>query len=222
VSARRAVFLDRDGILDELVPDPVSGEPESPLRREDVRLIAGAPAAARRLARAGFALACVSNQPAAAKGMASVAQLLAVHARVTELLDREGLRLAACRLCLHHPEGVVGDLAGECACRKPAPGMLLALAAELDVDLAASWMIGDTDADVAAGRAAGCRTLLVEHPGSAHKRRGGECPDLVAANLRDGVAALLRIVAAESETASASGPRRKRAERPQIDTPSDL
>lgn len=189
---RAAVLLDRDGVLNELVPDPASGEPESPLHVEDVRLLAGAPAAARRLALAGFALACVSNQPAAAKGLVSVEELLAVHRRVIDLLASAGVALETSRLCLHHPRGVVPELSGPCACRKPAPGMLLDVADALGVELGRSWMVGDTDADVAAGRAAGCRTLLIEHAGSKHKRLSGIQPDLLAGDLAHGVDPLLR------------------------------
>jgi D-glycero-D-manno-heptose 1,7-bisphosphate phosphatase len=185
-----AVFLDRDGVLNELVPDSTSGAPESPLRVEDVRLLPGAAASAARLARAGFALVCVSNQPAAAKGLVSVEDLLAVHTRVLELLVGEGLELAGSRVCLHHPRGVVPELAGACSCRKPAPGMLLDTAASLGIDLRASWMVGDTDTDVEAGGAAGCGTLLIEHPASEHKRRSGIRPDLRAADL-PGAAELL-------------------------------
>ncbi|HXJ77678.1 MAG TPA: HAD hydrolase-like protein, partial [Candidatus Methylomirabilis sp.] len=87
------------------------------------------------------------------------------------------------RLCLHHPEGVVPELAVDCGCRKPAPGMLLAAACELGIDLGRSWMVGDTDGDVRAGRSAGCRTILVEHPDSAHKRTAGLHSDAVASDL---------------------------------------
>ncbi len=191
-AARRpAAFLDRDGVLNEGVPDPSSGALESPLRVEDVRLLPGVAAALRRLAAAGFALVCVSNQPAAAKGRATVAELLAVHERVLALLAREGARLDASYLCPHHPGGVVPALSGPCPCRKPAPGMLLDAADALGLELGASWMIGDTDADVGAGLAAGCRTVLLAYPGSAHKRLGGASPDLVAADLPGGVARLL-------------------------------
>jgi D-glycero-D-manno-heptose 1,7-bisphosphate phosphatase len=186
-----AIFLDRDGVLNELVGDPHSAVQESPLRVEEVRLVTGAAAALARLQEAGYVLVCVSNQPAAAKGTVSLRQLAAVHARVIELLAAEGVRLTASRLCLHHPDGVVFGLSGPCLCRKPAPGMLLEVAATLQVDLAGSWMVGDTDADVGAGRAAGCRTLMVEHPGSAHKRSGPASADLRAARLFDGVRAIL-------------------------------
>jgi D-glycero-D-manno-heptose 1,7-bisphosphate phosphatase len=184
---RAAAFLDRDGVLNELVADPVSGAAESPLKPEQVRLIPGAARAAACLARAGYALVCVSNQPAAAKDRVSIAQLHAVHERVTQLLARDGVTLTASRLCLHHPQGVIEGLSGPCSCRKPAPGMLLDVAAVLGLDLARSWMVGDTDADIAAGRAAGCRTLLIRNPGSVHKRLQVVSPDVVADSLAEGV-----------------------------------
>jgi D-glycero-D-manno-heptose 1,7-bisphosphate phosphatase len=180
---RPAAFLDRDGVLNAGVPDPDSGRLESPLAVDDVRLLPGVAAALRGLAGAGYALVCVTNQPAAAKGKASIAELLAVHRRVLELLAREGAGLDGSWLCPHHPEGVVAGLSGPCPCRKPAPGMLLRAAADGALDLSASWMIGDTDADVRAGAAAGCRTVLIEYPGSAHKRSGRAGPDIAAPDL---------------------------------------
>jgi histidinol-phosphate phosphatase family protein len=188
---RSAAFLDRDGTLNEAVPDLDSGMPESPLKVEDVRLLPGAAASVRELAQAGYALVCVSNQPAAAKGKAAVEQLLSVHERVIDLLAQQGVRMDASFLCLHHPDGVVGTLSKRCACRKPAPGMLLDAAAVLGLDLVSSWMFGDTDTDVAAGRAAGSRTVLLEYPQSAHKRMGDVASSMAAADLADGVAQLL-------------------------------
>ncbi len=185
--ARAAAFLDRDGVLNELVLDPLSGVAESPLSVEQVRLIPGAAAATARLAQAGYALVCVSNQPAAAKGRVSVKQLLAVHRQVTALLAREGVTLTASRVCLHHPQGVVPGLARQCKCRKPAPGMLLDVAAELGIDLGNSWMVGDTDTDIAAGGAAGCRTLLIRNPASVHKRLHVVSPDLIADSLAEAI-----------------------------------
>jgi D-glycero-D-manno-heptose 1,7-bisphosphate phosphatase len=194
-TCRAAVFLDRDGVLNELVPDPTSGRPESPLQVAEVRLIAGAAAAARELAGAGFALVCVSNQPAAAKGTATIAQLHAVHERVLALLAEQGVRLDLSRLCLHHADGVMPTLSRPCQCRKPQPGMLLDAAGELGLDLGASWMLGDTDADVQAGYNAGCRTILIEYPGSAHKRTGAAHPGARAPDLAHAVTLLLRAMA---------------------------
>jgi D-glycero-D-manno-heptose 1,7-bisphosphate phosphatase len=180
-------------VLNELVPDRDSGAGESPLSAEEVQLIPGAAAAAAHLMHCGYLLVCVSNQPAAAKGKVSIAQLLAVHERLVELLSDEGVTLAAWRLCLHHEHGVVASLSGKCSCRKPAPGMLLDAAGSLGLDLASSWMVGDTDADIEAGRAAGCRTLLIRNPASIHKRLQSVHTDLAADSLAAGVRQLALI-----------------------------
>jgi D-glycero-D-manno-heptose 1,7-bisphosphate phosphatase len=189
--ARRAVFLDRDGVLNEGATDPDSGLLESPLTVAEVRLLPGVATALRRLADAGYALVCVSNQPAAAKGKVTVEQLLAVHERVLEMLEQGGVGVDASLVCPHHPHGVVAQLSGPCPCRKPAPGMLLAAADAFALDLAGSWMLGDTDADLAAGHAAGCRAVLVEYRGSAHKRSAEARPDLRAGDLSAAAAGLL-------------------------------
>jgi D-glycero-D-manno-heptose 1,7-bisphosphate phosphatase len=184
-ASRAAIFIDRDGVLNELVVDAVSGLPESPLDVADVRLLPGAAQVVAQLGRAGILPVCVSNQPAAAKGRISVARLLAIHDRVLELLSQEEAHLAASYLCLHHPRGTVAELSGECACRKPAAGMLIDGAGELGVDLSNSWMVGDTDADIVAGRTAGCRTALVCNPDSVHKRLRELMPDAVGGNLAE-------------------------------------
>jgi D-glycero-D-manno-heptose 1,7-bisphosphate phosphatase len=192
-AGRPAAFLDRDGVLNELVTDPEGGQAESPLRVSDVRLMPGAAAAAAALRDAGYALVCVTNQPAAAKAKASLRELEAIQQRVRELLGAEGVQLDAWRMCPHHPEGVVAELAGPCECRKPAPGMVLDAARELGLDLSRSWLIGDSDSDMAAGREAGCRTVLIENPASAHRRRGEAARDLLAGDLRDAAAQLLAL-----------------------------
>ncbi len=171
-----AVFFDRDGVVNELVPDPVSGMPESPLAPEQVVLLPRAADALARIRDAGYVLVGVSNQPAAAKGVVTLEALAAVQARVLELLAEAGVVPDDFRICFHH-------LDDGCACRKPAPGMLIAAAAELGLELTSSWMIGDTDADTAAGAAAGCRTILVETPGSVHKRTGSPQPHARTADL---------------------------------------
>jgi D-glycero-D-manno-heptose 1,7-bisphosphate phosphatase len=183
VSGARAAFVDRDGVINELVLDTVTGQPESPLRAADVALMPDAARALARLAGAGFLLVGVSNQPAAAKGTASRAEIDAVQQRVLELLREQDVHFDGFELCLHHPHGIVPELSGACECRKPAPGMLLDAARELSIDLASSWMIGDTDADVVAGQTAGCQTVLVQNPLSVHKRGGEARPDAVAPNL---------------------------------------
>jgi D-glycero-D-manno-heptose 1,7-bisphosphate phosphatase len=192
VSGARAAFVDRDGVINQLVPDGSSGLPESPLRPEDVRLIPRSAEALRALHDAGWLLVEVTNQPAAAKGLVPVSQLEAVQARVQELLADENVDFDDVRMCLHHPDGVVPELSGPCECRKPAPGMLLDAARELGIDLSSSWMIGDTDSDVLAGSAAGCQTLLVVNRESDHKRRGPSSAGACVPNLYEAASTLLR------------------------------
>jgi histidinol-phosphate phosphatase family protein len=188
---RAAVFVDRDGVLNELVPRPVSGDLESPLDSEQVVLMPGAAAAVRRLHDAGYAVVQVSNQPAAALGDASIEQIESVQRRFLEVLDAAGARLDAFRRCLHHPDSVVPELRRVCECRKPAPGMLLDAATELNIDLRRSWMIGDIDTDILAGAAAGCRTILIENPASRQRRNGKARPDAVVDDLAAAVEVVL-------------------------------
>jgi histidinol-phosphate phosphatase family protein len=191
--ARPAVFLDRDGVLNAAVPDPITGLPESPLRAGDARLLPGVAEEVAALKGAGWAVVVTSNQPAAAKGKATLADLAAIHAIV-----RDGLPpIDRWQYCLHHPDGSDPRLAGPCPCRKPRPGMLLEAAVLLDLDLEASWMVGDSDGDVLAGAAAGCRTVLVEHPDTAHRRSAGTSPTLSVASL-PGLAATLASVGRSS------------------------
>ena len=140
----RAVFLDRDGTL---IVDAVY--PKDP---ERVKLVPHVIEALLELQRR-FLLVIVSNQSGIGRGLITPEEARAVHERVMQVFDREGVRFADAYYCPHAPgEG--------CACRKPAPGMLLDAAAALGVELARSVMIGDRASDVAAGRAAGVGCLI--------------------------------------------------------------
>jgi D-glycero-D-manno-heptose 1,7-bisphosphate phosphatase len=198
MSADRAVFLDRDGVLNELVLNRATGDHESPYRPEDVALTPGAVEAIRLLRTLDVPIAVVSNQPSAAKGTADLAALAAVHDAVMALLDDEGVAVDVVRYCFHHPAGTDPDLGRACECRKPAPGLILQAADALGLDeaaLARSWLIGDSDVDVQAGRAAGLRTVLVEDPRSSHRRAGAEA-DARAGDILEAA----RIVAAATPT----------------------
>jgi D-glycero-D-manno-heptose 1,7-bisphosphate phosphatase len=180
-----AVFLDRDGVINKGVMDEELGAYESPYHPGDVELEDRAVEGLRTLEELGWPLIVVSNQPAAAKGIVSLAELRAVHDRVVELLAEDGIALDEWRYCFHHPQGVVPQLSGPCPCRKPQPGMLESAAERHDIALDRSWMIGDVDTDVLAGRAAGTHTILVENPRSAHKRHGEAGEEYRAADLAE-------------------------------------
>lgn len=166
-------------MVNEPVWDARTASFESPYTPADVALVPGAADALARLHGAGYKLVLVSNQPAAAKGQVTLEQLTAVHERVVAALRSEGVELDGAYYCHHHP-----DFTGPCDCRKPAPGLLLRAARELQLDLGGSWMVGDADTDVAAAGAVGARAILVEHPRTAHRRAGIStltAPDLAAA-----------------------------------------
>lgn len=179
----RVVILDRDGVLNDPVVDPVDGRPESPLHAADVRLAAGAVEGCRLLLEGGWTLAVASNQPAAAKGKTTLAELRAVHERVVELLAEGGVEIGVWRYCHHHPQATDPALRADCACRKPRPGMLVSILEELGVGADAAWMVGDSDADAGAAAALGMRFALVEHPGSVHRRTSGDAPLVRACDL---------------------------------------
>jgi D-glycero-D-manno-heptose 1,7-bisphosphate phosphatase len=149
---RPFVFLDKDGTLIEDLPYNVD-----PRR---VRLAPGAAEAISTLAEAGYTLAICSNQSGVARGYYSLDDLAALAGYLEAEVAALGGRLAAMYACPHLPTGS-NAWAVVCECRKPAPGMLRLAAHDLGADLERSWMIGDTWMDVAAGRAAGCGTILV-------------------------------------------------------------
>jgi D-glycero-D-manno-heptose 1,7-bisphosphate phosphatase len=173
------VFLDRDGTLVEEVPylhDP-----------EDLALLPGVPALAD-LAGAGYALVLVTNQAGVARGLYDEAAVERVHRRLGELLAGAGVRLDAVLHCPHHPAGTVAGYARVCRCRKPGPGMLEAAAARLDLDLAASCLIGNHPTDVGAARAAGATPVFV-----ATGQAAGQAPPPGVAAFAD-LAAAVRAV----------------------------
>jgi len=152
---RPAVFLDRDNTL--IKNDGDLGDPDA------VELITGVPLAIASLCGLGYRVVVVTNQGGVARGAYTEEDVEAVHERISELVqDRaNGARIDAFYACPFHPEGTVKAYAKDHENRKPRPGMLLQAAEDLDLDLSASWMVGDQLRDVEAGAAAGCRTILL-------------------------------------------------------------
>lgn len=150
---RKAIFLDRDGTLNEEVhylADP-----------ERFQWIPGSREALRTLQDAGFALVVITNQSGIAQGLLTEATLEAIHARMQADLARDGVRLAGIYHCPHHPRLGQAPWCGPCECRKPKPGLLLQAQAELGLTWEGSWIVGDSLRDVEAGRAVGLPGVLV-------------------------------------------------------------
>jgi D-glycero-D-manno-heptose 1,7-bisphosphate phosphatase len=150
---RKAVFLDRDGT--------VNVEVQYLSKTSDFQLIPGVAPALKRLKEAGFLLVVVTNQSGIGRGYYDEEALAAIHAHMQAELTNLGAAIDACYFCPHHPVHALGDYKKECGCRKPLSGMLRQAAEDLDIDLSASFMIGDKLTDVQAGINAGCTSLMV-------------------------------------------------------------
>ena len=177
---QKAIFLDRDGTLNKYVGF---------LRDiNELELLDGVTDAVKEINASGYLAVVVTNQPVIARGEVTVPELNGIHNRLETLLGNEGAYIDGLYYCPHHPdkgfEGEIPELKFECSCRKPKPGMLIKASEDLNIDLKASWMIGDGKNDVEAGRNAGCRTIYIGTDGSVES-------DFRADTLKDAVRIIL-------------------------------
>ena len=175
---QRAIFLDRDGTINEYVGF---------LRDiNDFRLIEGVSDAIKRINQSGYLAIVVTNQPVIARGEVTVPQLNEIHNKMETLLGADGAYLDAIYYCPHHPhkgyEGEIPELKIDCDCRKPKAGMLRRAAQEFNIDLSQSWMVGDGENDLLCGQNGGCKTAMI-----------GEDPraDVCGKNLKDCIQKIL-------------------------------
>jgi D-glycero-D-manno-heptose 1,7-bisphosphate phosphatase len=168
----KAAFLDRDGVINQRPAGRYI------TRWEEIRFLPGVIDAIALLKRAGFRVIVVSNQRCVAKGLVTTATLEAMHWRMCESLASAGAKIDAVYYCPHEEYP-------PCGCRKPQPGMLFEAARANSIDLTESWMIGDSESDVEAGRRAGCKTVRLIAPGEAEAAPGQA--DLVASSLLEAI-----------------------------------
>lgn len=184
---RRAIFLDRDGTLNV--------DAGFTHRVEDLRLVDGVVPGLGRLQDLGFALVITTNQSGIARGYFSEADALAFNAALVARLRSEGITIAAVFFCPFHPTAGLGRYRCDSPLRKPKPGMILVAAAELAIELSASFAIGDKESDVLAGQAAGCRTIRVRSgAGGQGEANLGARPDFLADDLPAAAACVERLV----------------------------
>jgi D-glycero-D-manno-heptose 1,7-bisphosphate phosphatase len=143
----RAIFLDRDGVLNQTIFR--NGKPRAPYTLEDFKLFAGVPEATQLFKSVNFILIVVTNQPDVARGWVTEKAVHDVNNKLRELIVVDEIKI-----CFHTEKD-------HCTCRKPRPGMLLEAAKDWNIDMAQSYMIGDRYSDVEAGQSAGCRTILI-------------------------------------------------------------
>ena len=187
---KRAVFLDRDGVINELVFNPQTGAYESPLSENDLKISPKIFSDLKKLKAAGFLLFVVSNQPNYAKGKATMESLHRINQSLSRQMVDNGVEFSDYFYCYHHPAGVIKEYSGECLCRKPKPNFLIEAQKKYDLDMKRSWMVGDQDSDVLCGQAAGVKTVLINEPRSKEKRENS-IPDYWAVNLSAAVKAIL-------------------------------
>ncbi len=171
----RAAFLDRDGVINRKAP----GDGYVTCW-EDMHLLPGVAQAVSLLNKAQFKVIVVSNQRCVAKGLVTTADVDAIHRRLCKELAAAGAVIDGVYYCPHEEQP-------PCDCRKPEPGMLLSAALQHDLDLAASWMIGDSEVDITAGKKAGCKTVRLI---GIDKRPNGSA-DVIASSLIEAVPKIL-------------------------------
>lgn len=169
----RAVFFDRDGVLNNVVWR--DGKPASPRTPDELEIAEGAAKVMGCLRRSGYRIFVVTNQPDVRRGLMTAETLTAIHGRLLETVAVDDI--AACQ----------HDDRDACDCRKPKAGMLLDLAARWNIDLTRSWMVGDQDRDTACGKLAGCRTVLLDRPYNS-----GIGADMVADDLVEACRLIIR------------------------------
>ena len=165
---QKAIFLDRDGTINKYVGF---------LRKqEELELLSDAAEAIKQINKSDYLAVVVTNQPVIARGEVTWNELDEIHNKMETLLGKAGAYIDGLYFCPHHPhkgyEGEIPELKIDCDCRKPKPGMLLKAAAELNIDLNQSFMIGDSDSDIQAGEAAGCKAIKIEEGGLLEAVRG--------------------------------------------------
>jgi D-glycero-D-manno-heptose 1,7-bisphosphate phosphatase len=175
----KAAFLDRDGVINRKAE-----EGQYVTRWEEMSFLPGSSEAIRLFNRAGFLVVVVSNQRCVAKGLVTSNEVDSLHARMRGAFEAAGATIDAIYYCPHEARPA-------CSCRKPRPGMLLQAARTFDIDLAASWMIGDSESDVEAGRTAGCSTARLMAMAVAHTAAG--TADIVAGSLFDATHKILQM-----------------------------
>jgi len=176
VMMRRAVFLDRDGVINASVVR--DGKPYPPASLEELKIFPGVADAIRALREAGFAVVVVTNQPDVATGIQRREVVETMHSNL-----RNDLLIDDIRVCYHTD-------ADNCACRKPKPGMLLEAAHDLAIDLTSSFMVGDRWRDIEAGKAAGCYTFFIDY---GYLERKPRSPDVVVTSLKEAIEIILSL-----------------------------
>jgi histidinol-phosphate phosphatase family protein len=157
----QAVFLDRDGVINEIVSFPELGLLDSPLNPRQFKLLPQAAEAIGVFNRLSLKVIVLSNQPAIAKGKMTMKSFERMRQKMRNELEKKGAHVDAEYYCFHHPSAKIAKYRRNCDCRKPKPGLFLRAAKDLELNLSKCYAVGDSLTDVKAGKSVGCRTILI-------------------------------------------------------------
>lgn len=185
-SERKAVFIDRDGVINALIFHEDAGVIDSPMNERQLKLLPRVSKAIRALNEAGFLVIVVSNQPAVARGRFSLEELNMLESKLEAKLARAGARIDAAYYCVHHPLAPILKFRKKCSCRKPRIGLLKRASRRFSLPLHGCFLVGDNQSDILAGKRAGCKTIFIGRricDACSLDESNGTRPDFVARDL---------------------------------------
>ena len=186
---KQAIFLDRDGIINELIYYPESGIVDTPINTTQVKLVFGIDSLIHQAKKLGFLVIVVSNQPAVGLNKIKKQDFDLIDKKIRNILLRGKVKVDTFYYCFHHPYAKLRKYKRNCDCRKPKIGLFKKAAKKFNIDILRSWMIGDGVDDVISGKNAGCKTILLANIKSSENLRiieeqlGGIRPDFIIKKL---------------------------------------
>jgi D-glycero-D-manno-heptose 1,7-bisphosphate phosphatase len=184
----RAVFLDRDGVLNYNVINSETGDWESPHKPEDLKLFPWTIKSLQKLQRLEFRLFLVSNQPSYAKGKTSLENIQKIQEAMHTILTSNNILFTEYFYCYHHPQGIMPEVSKNCDCRKPGAKFLVDTQARYQLDMPNSWMIGDRDSDIFCGQKAGTKTIMIRNQEEFNSQKADKSsPDFTVDDLAEAV-----------------------------------
>jgi D-glycero-D-manno-heptose 1,7-bisphosphate phosphatase len=182
----KAVFLDRDGVINPLVYNPETGEYESPHYPEDFSIYPYTQKSLQVLKTLGFITIVISNQPSYAKGKTSLENIKAIEKLLCTFAEENGGLIDAYYYCYHHPQGIMPEYTQKCRCRKPGTLFIEQAIKKYDLSIQDCYLIGDQDTDIQCGKSMGIKTIKIYNKHSS-KKSGKETPYTTVANLYEAV-----------------------------------
>lgn len=188
-----AVFLDRDGVINHLILNPITNDYEAPHTVEDFKILPFVIESLLELQQLGFMLFLISNQPDFALGKTTLENILSIQDLFNTIMSNNHITFAECFYCYHHPNSLIPEYFIKCECRKPNPYFIQKAYKAYHLNLKKSWIIGDQDTDIICGQHYNLNTILLNYPYSNNKR-GNTNPSFYSTNLKEAVKIIKNLI----------------------------